>query len=73
MEEGGITVTNVSSLHGLNIAEHVLGLFLMLTRRLDEGIRRQERNEWLHFQAFSEFEESRVCIVGPGDLSQAIV
>ena len=73
MADRGITVTNAAGVHGPNISEHVLGWFLMLTRRLDEGIRRQDRNEWRHFQAFGEFEGSRVCIVGLGAIGQAIV
>ncbi|WP_207589046.1 NAD(P)-dependent oxidoreductase [Halomontanus rarus] len=69
----GIAVTNASGVHGPNIAEHVLGWILLITRRLDEGIRRQNRREWNHFQAFGELRGSRVCVVGLGSIGQAIV
>ncbi|WP_114576363.1 D-2-hydroxyacid dehydrogenase [Saliphagus sp. LR7] len=71
--ERGIAVTNASGVHGPNIAEHVLGWMLMITRRLDEGLARQDRREWSHFQAFGEFQGSRVCVVGLGAIGQAIV
>lgn len=73
MAERDIAVTNASGVHGPNIAEHVLGWFLMITRRLGEGIRRQERHEWRHFQSIGEFDGSRVCIVGLGAIGTAIV
>lgn len=69
----GIAVTNASGVHGPNMAEHVIGWFLMIARRLDEGLRRQERHEWRHFQAFDEFRGSRVCVVGLGAIGHAIV
>ena len=73
MAERDIAVTNASGVHGPNIAGHVMGWFLMLTHRLDEGIRRQERNEWRHFQALGELDGSRVCVVGMGAIGEAIV
>lgn len=72
-EERGIAVTNASGVHGPNIAEHVIGWMLMITRRLDEGLRRQERREWRHFQAMGDFTGSRVCVVGLGSIGEAIV
>lgn len=73
LQNHGVTVTNASSVHGPNIAEHVIGWVLMITRRLDEGIRRQNRREWRHFQAMGELMESRVAIVGLGAIGQAVV
>lgn len=69
----GVAVTSASGVHGPNIAEHVLGWILMITRRLDEGIRRQQRGEWSHFQAFGELRGSRVCVVGLGAIGSAVV
>ena len=73
LSEQGIVVTNAAGVHGPNIAEHVIGWFLLITRRLDEGIRRQERHEWRHFQAMGEFAGSRVAVVGMGAIGQAII
>ena len=71
--ERGVTVTNASGVHGPNIAEHVLGWMLMIPRRLDEGLRRQERREWRHFQATGELQGSRVCVVGLGAIGETLV
>lgn len=68
-----VAVTNASGVHGPNMAEHAIGWMLMIARRLDEGLRRQERREWRHFQAFDEFAGSRVAIVGLGAIGEAIV
>ncbi|MDS0297362.1 D-2-hydroxyacid dehydrogenase [Halogeometricum sp. S1BR25-6] len=73
LRERGVAVTNASGVHGPNIAEHVLGWLLILARRLDEGIRRQQRREWRHFQAFGELKGSTVTVVGLGAIGQAIV
>ncbi len=73
LEERGIAVTNAAGVHGPNIAEHVLGWMLMITRRLDEGIERQENREWRHFKAFDDLQGSRVCVVGLGAIGNAIV
>lgn len=71
--EQGVAVTSASGVHGPNIAEHVIGWMLLITRRLDEGLRRQERAEWRHFKAFGELQGSRVCVVGLGAIGTAIV
>ncbi|MDS0295937.1 D-2-hydroxyacid dehydrogenase [Halogeometricum luteum] len=73
LRERGVAVTNASGVHGPNIAEHVLGWLLMLARRLDEGIRRQRRREWRHFQAFGELKGSTVTVVGLGAIGESIV
>ncbi len=71
--EQGVAVTNASGVHGPNIAEHVIGWMLLITRRLDEGLQRQERAEWRHFKAFGELQGSRVCVIGLGAIGTAIV
>jgi phosphoglycerate dehydrogenase-like enzyme len=71
--ERGVAVTNASGVHGPNIAEHVLGWLLVITRRLDEGLARQDRREWRHFQAMGELNDSRVCVVGLGAIGQTVV
>jgi phosphoglycerate dehydrogenase-like enzyme len=73
LAEKNVTVTNASGVHGSNIAEHVVGWMLMIARRLDEGLRRQQNHEWRHFQAFGELKESTVTVVGLGALGTSIV
>ena len=72
-EKAGVAVTNASGVHGPNMAEHVIGWILMITRRLDYGIELQERHEWRHFQTDGELYGSTVCVVGLGAIGQAIV
>lgn len=72
-EAHDVAVTNATGVHGPNVAEHVLGWFLMVTRRLDEGMRRQERHEWRHFQSVGELAGARVCVVGLGAIGETIV
>ena len=71
LEERGVAVSNAAGVHGPNIAEHVIGWFLMFTRRLDEAVRRSERGIWQRYQSH-ELQGSTVTIVGLGAIGQAI-
>jgi len=73
LRERGVRVTNASGVHGPNIAEHVLGWLLMITRRLDEGLRRQRRREWRSFQSYGELQGATATVVGLGAIGQAVV
>ncbi|WP_254274599.1 D-2-hydroxyacid dehydrogenase [Haloarcula marina] len=66
-----VAVTNASGIHAPNIAEQVMGYILLYSRRLREGLARQERSEWRHYQA-EELMGSTVTIVGLGSLGTAI-
>ncbi|ADJ13928.1 D-2-hydroxyacid dehydrogenase [Halalkalicoccus jeotgali] len=71
-EEMDVTVTTASGIHAPNIAEQVLGYLLVMTRRLREGWRREQRHEWRHYQT-RELKGSTVTVVGLGSIGQAIV
>jgi len=74
LEDRGIAVTNASGVHGPNIAEQVIAFVLLFSRNLHEGIRRQDRAEWRHFQAHgTELADSTVTVVGLGAIGEAIV
>jgi len=74
LEERDVAVTNASGVHGPNIAEQVIGSILLFSRNLHEGIRRDERAEWRHFQAHhTELADSTVTVVGLGAIGEAIV
>lgn len=73
LESQGVTVTNASGVHVPSIPEHVIGWMLTITRRLDEGLRRQQKDQWQHFQAFDELEDSTVTVVGLGPIGNGIV
>jgi len=59
-------------IHGTNIAEYVLGTMLGFSRNIYEGVRRDERREWRHFQA-RDFKGSTVTVVGLGTIGQTVV
>ncbi|MCO8244908.1 MULTISPECIES: D-2-hydroxyacid dehydrogenase [unclassified Haladaptatus] len=69
----GITVTNAAGTHVPNIAEHVLGNLLLIARRLDHGIRQQDRREWRQYKAFGELRGTTVTVVGLGEIGRSIV
>ncbi|MGM0591777.1 MAG: D-2-hydroxyacid dehydrogenase [Halobacteriota archaeon] len=71
--ERDVAVTNSAGVHSPNIAEHVVGSMLMITRRLDEGIRRQERREWRSYWAYGDLRGSTVTIVGMGAIGHDVV
>ncbi|AFZ73628.1 D-2-hydroxyacid dehydrogenase [Natronobacterium gregoryi] len=71
LADRGVIVTNAGGVHAPGIAEQAIGNMLAFARRLHEGWRRTERNEWRHFQS-TEFTGSTVTIVGLGSIGQAI-
>jgi phosphoglycerate dehydrogenase-like enzyme len=74
LEERDVVVTNASGVHGPNIAEQVIGSILLFSRNLHEGVRRNERSEWRHYQAHpTELGDSTVTVAGLGAIGQAVV
>lgn len=70
--ERGVVVTNAGGIHVPGIAEQAVGYMLVFARNLHEGIRRQERREWRHFQS-GEIAGSTVTVVGQGSIGTAVV
>jgi phosphoglycerate dehydrogenase-like enzyme len=70
--ERGVTVTNAGGIHVPGIAEQAVGYMLVFARNLHEGIRRQDRREWRHFQS-GELAGSTVTVVGQGAIGTAVV
>ncbi|MEY7852055.1 D-2-hydroxyacid dehydrogenase [Natrarchaeobius sp. A-rgal3] len=71
LERHGVAVTNAGGIHAPGIAEQAIGNMLVFARRLHEGWRRKQNDEWRHFQSF-EFTDSTVTIVGLGSIGQAV-
>jgi phosphoglycerate dehydrogenase-like enzyme len=69
LAENGVTVTNASGIHAPNMAEHVIGNLLVFARRLHEGWRRQQHNEWRRYPA-TELNGSTVTVVGMGAIGE---
>ena len=72
LDRRGVAVTNASGVHGPNAAESVLGHLLTFARGHHTAWRRQERNEYRHYQA-GELEGSTVTVVGMGAIGEAIL
>lgn len=72
LESNGVTVESASGVHGPNISEQVLGYILGFVRRLDQGIRQEQQNEWNHYQA-GELAGSTATVVGLGPIGQTII
>ena len=67
----GVAVTNAGGIHAPGIAEQAIGNVLVFTRRLHEGWRRKQNDEWRHFQSF-ELTDCTVTIVGLGSIGRAV-
>lgn len=71
LAERDIIVTNAAGIHAPGIAEQTIGNMLVFARRLHEGWRRNQSQEWRHFQSF-ELTDSTITIVGLGSIGQAV-
>jgi D-2-hydroxyacid dehydrogenase (NADP+) len=78
MVESEVIVTNSRGLYGIPIAEHVLGMMIMLARKLHEAYRLQLEGKWPRkemfalYPTFSELYRQTVGIIGLGDIGLAV-
>ena len=78
MIESSVIVTNSRGLHAVSIAEHTLGMMLMLARKLHEAYRYQLEGKWARkemfnrYAAFSELHSQTAGIVGLGSIGLAV-
>ena len=78
MIESNVVVTNSRGLHAVSIAEHTLGMMLMLARKLHEAYRYQLEGKWARkdmfnrYPAFSELHSQTAGIVGLGSIGLAV-
>lgn len=71
----GITMTNSRGVHAPNIAEHVLGMMLALTRRLPRLVQAQTAREWRDWETHREVGELQgqtLLLVGLGEIGRAV-
>ncbi len=69
-----VLLTDASGVHSVPIAEQVLGYMLMFERKLAEGVRAQQRKEWLRFKPseYGELCAKTVLVVGLGAVGSGI-
>jgi D-2-hydroxyacid dehydrogenase (NADP+) len=71
----GVMLTNSSGVSAPNMAEHVLGMMIALTRRFPRLLRAQSRREWRDEETHREVGELQgqtVLIAGIGDIGCAV-
>lgn len=67
-----IVVSNSSGIHAVPIAEHVLGMMLIFTRRFYNSFKMQQQKVWKKDPQVSEFRGKTVLIVGLGNIGKEI-
>jgi phosphoglycerate dehydrogenase-like enzyme len=78
MVASDIVVTNSRGLYGIPIAEHVLGMMIILARKLHEAYRFQLQGQWARREMFaryptlSELYGQTAGIIGLGDIGLAV-
>jgi phosphoglycerate dehydrogenase-like enzyme len=71
----GVMLTNSSGVSAPNMAEHVLGMMIALTRRFPRLLRAQTRREWRDeatHREVGELQDQTVLIVGIGEIGCAV-
>jgi D-2-hydroxyacid dehydrogenase (NADP+) len=71
----GIVMTNSRGVHAPNIAEHVLGMMLALSRRLPRLVQAQAAREWRDTATHGEVSEllgQTVLVVGLGEIGREV-
>jgi phosphoglycerate dehydrogenase-like enzyme len=71
----GIMLTNSSGVSAPNMAEHVLGMMIALTRRFPQLLRAQTNREWRDEETHREVGEllgQTVLVVGMGEVGQEV-
>jgi phosphoglycerate dehydrogenase-like enzyme len=70
----GITVTNLAGLYGPSIAEHALGLMIILARNLHVALRNQGERKWDRDVArtMTDLQGRTLAVVGLGNIGRNI-
>lgn len=70
--ERGITLTNSSGVHTVQMSEYALGMMLQWVRRSAYYTRMQQQKTWSGGPSTDELYNKTVGILGPGQIGQAI-
>lgn len=76
--ESNVIVTNSRGLYGIPIAEHILGMMIILARKLHEAYRFQLEGKWPRkemfdrYPSFSELYGQTAGVIGLGDIGLAV-
>ncbi len=78
MIDSAVVITNSRGLHGIPIAEHILGVMIMLARQLHVAYRYQLEGKWPRremfdlYPTFTELHGRTVGIIGLGGIGMAV-
>lgn len=61
-------VTNSSGAYGVTIAEHIIGVSLMMMRKLDYAYRESLKGNWTAPQPQKSLKDCRIVVLGTGDI-----
>ena len=61
-------VTNSSGAYGVTIAEHIIGVSLMMMRELDYAYRESLKGNWTSPQPQKSLKDCRIVVLGTGDI-----
>ena len=61
-------VTNSSGAYGVTIAEHIIGVSLMMMRKLDYAYRESLKGNWTVPQPQKSLKDCRIVVLGTGDI-----
>ncbi|WP_019553364.1 D-2-hydroxyacid dehydrogenase [Propionispira raffinosivorans] len=67
-----ILLTNARGIHGIPIAEHVLGMMLNFTRGITIAYDQQKAKQWKHIRQVDEMYEKSIAIIGLGSIGREI-
>src|SRR5207245_2964608 len=70
----GITVTNLAGLYGPSIAEHALGLLILLTKNFHTAMRNQLREVWDRDvgNRVGDLRGKTLAVIGLGDIGRNV-
>jgi phosphoglycerate dehydrogenase-like enzyme len=70
----GLTITNLAGLYGTSIAQHALGMMLMLARNLHVVLRNQQKRRWDRevARAMTNLHGRTLAVVGLGNIGREI-
>ena len=74
LRESAVVLTNARGIHGDPMAEHVIGLTIVLFRQIHRAIRRQARHDWGKddLASFRSLAGARMGIIGLGAIGCAV-
>ena len=70
--DSDILLTNVRGIHGIPIAEHVLGMMLASSRRLFVAHDQQGKHQWKNLKGIDEIYGKTAAIIGLGSVGRTV-